>query len=111
MTAPLPGIIMPAFPMASTEVWGRALVVIAASKAECDGVCQLCDSGLRRGARTYPARPSPGSAAPTENNVASEDSATKTNSMKVSPSSVASAPDAAKKLHRTVRQPMSGKEA
>jgi len=29
MTAPLPGIIMPAFPRASTEVRGRALVVIA----------------------------------------------------------------------------------
>jgi len=39
----MPGIIMPAFPGASKEVWGRALVVIDASKAEYDAVCQFCD--------------------------------------------------------------------
>ena len=40
-----PGIIMPAVPKASKEVWGRALVVIGESKADCYDVCQFRDQG------------------------------------------------------------------
>ena len=45
MTAPLPGIIMPAVPGASEEVRGCTLVVIKVSKADCDAVCQFSDNG------------------------------------------------------------------
>ena len=37
----MPGIIMPAVPGASEEVWGKARVVITVSKPECDGMCQF----------------------------------------------------------------------
>ena len=45
MTAPLPGIIMPAVPGASEEVRGCALVVMSVSQADCDAMCQFHDDG------------------------------------------------------------------